>query len=60
MESSLHLSLKDAVKRHHAGMNNYWVESIQGWGGADSLRVDIMYVKNHRYYLYVCETRARI
>lgn len=61
MESSLHLCLKDAVKHHHAGVNHCSTESIQGvWGGEGSLRVDVMYVKNHRYYLYECETRPNL
>jgi hypothetical protein len=60
VESRLHLSLKEAVKRHHAGINRCRTESLQGWGGKGSLRVDLEFKKNHRYYLYECETKPNI
>jgi hypothetical protein len=60
VESSLHLSLKEAVKLHHAGGNHCWTEAVQGYGGEGSLRVDVKFVKNHRYYLYECEIRPNI
>lgn len=60
VESSLHLSLKEAVKCHHAGENRCWTEVVHGYVREGSLRVDVKYVKSHRYYLYECETRPNI
>jgi len=61
VESDLHLALKDAVKRHHAGGSRCWYEShMLPWGNQGSLRVDVSYRRNKRSYYTECETKPNL
>ncbi len=59
MESDLHLSMKDAVIRHHAQNCISGTESTYGKPG-DTLRVDVRINRNDRRFLFECETRPNI
>lgn len=61
VESDLHLKLKKAVETHLAEGSHCWFESTMGpWGGSGSLRVDVQYTRNRRYYYFECETKPNI
>ena len=60
VESSLHKTLKEAVKTHHATGCRCQEENYMGSGGRGSLRVDVCYMLRHRYYLVECETKPNI
>ena len=61
MESDLHLALKDAVRRHHAGGCRCTYEShMLPWGREGSLRVDVYFCRRGRSIYTECETRPNM